>query len=356
MDKNSIENWGGTKWVDVEDSKQIEVTVALPTWENKDIIWLQLESLCKQETQYKWELIVCEEQTPNMAGEEMILSYSDRLRKVGCVRVSYIPLEEHVPLSKKWWIIAHASLGSTYLLTASDNYSPKNRIEFTHNKIKGGNNWVDVGVGLFLHLFSFNTGTFKNELFETGLFMGTKTSYIKRLKGPWPKKGIDAWIRGQMNIFPRYRHNKPLLGLHTDGANKISKHRKLHYWDKNNESPYGLRFNPPVQKLSDIIEDSNIISKLRKLFFVEGYTLPEDPTPKKEITKSKKHVTKSKKVDNKPKKVVKKLKKESIKPKKESIKPKKEIIKPKKVVNKPKQSKKQSVKKFINIRPNKVRR
>jgi len=271
MDKNSIENWGGTKWVDVEDSKQIEVTVALPTWENKDIIWLQLESLCKQETQYKWELIVCEEQTPNMAGEEMIISYGERLKKAGCNQIIYIPLKEHVPLSKKWWIIGQHSKGSTFLLCASDNYSPKNRIEFTHNKIKEGFNWVDVGIGLFLHLFSFKTGTFTNLPEETGLFMGTKTSYIKRLKGPWPKKGIDAWIRGQMNIFPRYRHNKALLGLHTDGANKISITRKNQYLP---EDAVSSHFNSPLQKIETIITDENIINRLKNDFYNENFKLP----------------------------------------------------------------------------------
>ena len=81
MKKKSIERWGGTKWVNVEDSKQIQVTVALPTWENKNIIWLQLESLCRQETKYNWELVVCEEQSKNMAGEGMILSFTDRALK-----------------------------------------------------------------------------------------------------------------------------------------------------------------------------------------------------------------------------------------------------------------------------------
>ena len=351
MKKESIQKWGGTKWVDVKDSRQIKVTVALPTWENKNIIWLQLESLCRQETQYKWELVVCEEQTPNMAGEEMILSFTDRLRKAGCVRISYIPLKEHVPLSKKWWIIAHASLGTTYLLTASDNYSPKNRIEFTHNKIKEGYNWVDVGVGLFLHLFSFNTGTFKNKLFETGLFMGTKTSYIKKLQGPWPKKGIDGWVRSQMEIKPRYRHDSPLLGLHTDGANKISKHRKLHYWDKNNETPYGTRFNPPTQKLKDIIEDKSILKKLKDLFFVEGYEIKEEPKeePKEEKKPKKNKVLPQPKKNKKVTKPVKKIRK----PKK-VIKPVKKIQKTE--VEKPQKSEvkkiKKPIKKFINIRRN----
>ena len=62
---------------------KVDITVALPTWESKDIIWLQLESLCRQETQYTWELIVCEEQTPNMMGEEMLSSYKERLTQGG---------------------------------------------------------------------------------------------------------------------------------------------------------------------------------------------------------------------------------------------------------------------------------
>ena len=255
----------------MEKENSIDVTVALPTWENKNIIWLQLESLCRQETKYKWELVVCEEQSENMAGEDMILSYGERLKNAGCQQITYIPLKDHVPLSKKWWIIAQHSKGSTFLLCASDNYSPKNRIEFTHNKIKEGYNWVDVGIGLFLHLHTFNTATFKNELFETGLFMGTKTSYIKKLVGPWPKKGIDGWIRSQMEIKPRYRHNKPLLGLHTDGANKISIGRKNHYIPKNSVSKY---FNSPLQKIENIIDDENLINRLKSDFYDENFEFP----------------------------------------------------------------------------------
>ncbi len=265
----------------MEKENKIDVTVALPTWENKDIIWLQLESLCKQETQYKWELVVCEEQTENMAGEEMILTYRERLNKAGCQQLTYIPLQEHTPLSKKWWIISQHSKGSTFILAASDNYSPPNRIEFTHNKIKSGYNWVDVGVGLFLHLFTFKTSTYKNLPTETGLFMGTKTTYIKKLKGPWPKKGIDSWIREQMHIFPRYRHSIPLLGIHTDGANKISIKRKNQYLPKNSRSNY---FNTPTQKVEDIIVDKEIINRLKKDFIIEDFKIPvvKKMDPKKE--------------------------------------------------------------------------
>lgn len=239
---------------------KIEVTVALPTWENKNIVWLQLESLCRQETKYIWELIVCEEQSENMCGKEYIESYRERLKKVGCLNIKYIPLKEHTPLSKKWWIIANEAEGETFLLCASDNYSPKNRIEFSHSKLLEGFNWFDVAEGLFLNLNTQETGTFRNNPSQTALFMATKTNIIKKLKGPWPKIGIDNWIRSQMNIQPRYRHEKPLLGLHTDGANKISKTRKSLY----SNGDYGWNFMKPTQTLDDIFNGDNesVLSRL----------------------------------------------------------------------------------------------
>ena len=239
----------------------IDVTVGLPTWENKDIIWLQLESLCKQKTQYKWELVVCEEQTLNMTGEEMILSYSDRLKESGCQRISYIPLEKHIPLSKKWKMIADNSIGSTFLLASSDDYSPPNRIEFTHNKIKEGFNWVDVSCGLFLDLDTFVSATFNNQPNDTGLYMGTKTSFMKRLSGPWPQRGVDSWIRNKYNITPRYRHTQPFLGLHTDGQNKISLGRKNGYIKRSN-----TYFSDPKQNLEDILEPY-LIDRLKNKFY-----------------------------------------------------------------------------------------
>ena len=248
----------------MDKGMKIEVSVALPTWENKNIIWLQLESLCRQETQYNWELIVCEEQSKNMAGEEVIMSYKERLEKVGCININYMPLTKHVPLSQKWWIMANTAKSETFILAASDNYSPPNRIEITHNHLKEKYNWFDVATGLFLNLNEFNCATFKNQPNQTGLFMGTKTSIMKKLKGPWPEKYIDNWIRSQQNIKPRYRHNLPLMGLHTDGANKISISRKNLY----RKGKYGVHFNPPQQKIEDIIP-VDILTKLNRNFRYE---------------------------------------------------------------------------------------
>jgi len=252
----------------------IDVCVALPTYDSADIIWLQLESLCRQKTQYNWELIICEEPTKKYFGEKGILPYVERLTESGCKRIVYINIKEHIPLSRKWVVIAKYSKGSSFLLTASDNYSPPNRIELTHTKLQDKFNWFDVGVGLFLHLFSFKKGTYKNLPHETGLFMGTKTSYIKKLRGPWPAKGIDHWIRSQQNIKPRYKHPKPLLGLHTDGVNKISIGRKKQYILKSKSHHF---LTPPNQTLPQILPPE-IIERLKENFYDTKFKIKSPPS------------------------------------------------------------------------------
>lgn len=245
--------------------KNIDITVALPTWESKNIIWLQLESLCRQKTQYTWELIVCEEQTPNMMGKDMLSSYKERLNKAGCINIIYLALEKWVPLSQKWVIIANSAKGNSFILAASDNYSPPNRLEISHQKILEGFNWVDVKKGLFYNIHTGDTSTYKlptNYVSKTGLFMCTKTEYINNLKGPWPKSGIDNWIRSQVTIEPRFQFENNFSGLHTDGANKISHSRKTMY--SNIKNFYQNPFHPPEQKLEEILP-LNILKKLKSL-------------------------------------------------------------------------------------------
>ena len=368
-------------WLNEKYVSNIKVTVALPTWENKDIIWLQLESLCRQETQYIWELVVCEDVTPNMAGKEMILSYSDRLKEAGCARISYIPIpikkeicsetekviEFRTPLSKKWWIIAHASLGSSFLLTASDDYSPPNRIEITHTILESGYNWFEIGEALFFNLNTFVTASYTNEIPKTGVLIATKTNLVKNMSSPWPKKFVDNWLFTKIGKIKRYRFNGLLKCLFTDGANKISKTRRNLYKEKGNYKRY---FKNPTQKVEDILE-SHIIDKLKKQFFIntpikkikskEDLNVLESIKPKitkvlpqkqsESVKKIKKNevtnikdltITNSK---QEPKQEVKSVKKPKVKPvKKQEVKPvKKQEIK---------SVKRQTTKKFINIRSN----
>lgn len=242
----------------------IDITVALPTYDNSDILWLQLESLCRQKTKYSWELIVCEELSKNYSGKPYVMKYEKRLKNAGCIKVFYIKLDAHMPLSRKWVTIANNSIGNAFVLAASDNYSAPDRLEVSYGHILNGYNWVDVSRGLFLDLKTWNQATYNRPPRKTGLFMCAKTEYIKRLSGPWPKKGIDNWIRRQIKIEPRFAIDDLTLGIHTDGANKISKERSAMYAELESSKNLNKIWGKPEQNLEDIIPD-DIIKKLKEL-------------------------------------------------------------------------------------------
>ncbi len=65
----------------------IDVTVALPTWNSNRIIWLQLESLCRQKTKASWELFI--DECGTNASYDVMQEYKERLREAGCETVHY---------------------------------------------------------------------------------------------------------------------------------------------------------------------------------------------------------------------------------------------------------------------------
>ena len=263
----------------------IDVTVAMPLWNMEPISWLQLESLCRQQTGYSWELIVCEEQLENFTGKQNIISYRDRLRQAGCKSIKYIPLTVREPLSKKWAKIAKQAQGKTFILAAGDNYSPPNRVELTHQIMTAGDyDWFDVQKGIFLNINDFSMATYDHIAYNdwnfhsTALFMGVRTSILKPIVElldrsdcvyTWPMSGVDGWMRKW--VKPRkhktYRHQHELLGIHTDGANQISGviteiSRVSRYSNKTYKKP----FRKPTQKLEDILPD-NIHERLKDVMF-----------------------------------------------------------------------------------------
>jgi hypothetical protein len=77
------------------------ITAILPTYNNADIIWLQLESLCAQVNTPEWELIIIEEPSEQYFGEDGLSLYAERLGDAGCVRVVYISVTNWIPLAQK---------------------------------------------------------------------------------------------------------------------------------------------------------------------------------------------------------------------------------------------------------------
>ena len=235
------------------------ISLALPTWNSSPILWLALEGLCNQKTQYPWELIVCEDPSLNFCGKKYFTPYIDRLRSAGCVNFQYIELDKWVPLSYKWKILADYISTENYLLVASDNYSPFDRIEVTYNALQQYD-WVDWSEGVFVNLNNFEQAKWvRPNQNKTGLYMGTKTSLIKDLQPPYPLVGIDGWIRDQRNITNRHHISSFPLGIHTDGANNISHHRKNHYTDPKSS------FIPFLDNLEEVIP-LRILDKLKQQF------------------------------------------------------------------------------------------
>ncbi len=251
---------------------KIDLTAALPTWKNKNIVWLQLESLCRQETSLHWELIICEEQTKDMFGRKNFEDYKHRLHAAGCLQIKYLPLNDHTPLSKKWVIMAKQASGYSFALCASDDYSSPDRFEISHKIISSGYDWFDIKKGLFLNLNRFSTATYIDPTGVQGLTMCTRTEMVKNLNGPWPTSSVDNWMKEAGRISNLYQHQENVLGLDTDGANAICLHRWTQYPDKEERVKYLSPYNRPEQKLEDILP-KEILSNLKSVFLDKKFKI-----------------------------------------------------------------------------------
>lgn len=130
----------------------IAATVAMPLYNMGKIAELALEGLCNQETGYKWELVVCEEQNENMLGVEKLRQYEKRLKQAGCELILYNAAETWIPLGQKWKLMADlASNSFCFILQAGDCYPHSRRIEETVNafQLPFGCNYYDEQRGYF---------------------------------------------------------------------------------------------------------------------------------------------------------------------------------------------------------------
>jgi len=141
----------------VTSSKKISFTVGIPIFNKKEIAWLPLESLSRQEGNYgNWELIVAEEQTPDAFGELKVRAYEEKLKKTGCVKITYLPLKKWINLSEKWKLLIDQSnnLSDFFVFCSADEYSNPRRLEetflaFSDKKI----DWFQYKKSLYYHLF-----------------------------------------------------------------------------------------------------------------------------------------------------------------------------------------------------------
>jgi hypothetical protein len=121
----------------------VEATVGLPILRSRDVSWIAMESLCRQVTDFRWELIVYED-GPDRVGQATIESYAPRLRDSGCVNLVYMTVSQRIPLSHKWHAMANVAADSsvTFLMHGADDWSDMGRVARSHEFIQSGDEWV----------------------------------------------------------------------------------------------------------------------------------------------------------------------------------------------------------------------
>lgn len=214
---------------------KIRATVSIPLYNMGNIAELAIEGLCNQETGYKWELIVCEEQNEQMLGYDKLLQYRKRLEAAGCLWIIYNPVIDWVPLGQKWKFMAElASDTPCFILQSGDCYPHSRRIEETVNSFLATDcNYYDEQNGYFYSFKHKKTMLFcPDETYRhpCRLNMAWETKLIKQLPDNNVKKSVDRYLYNTLRkvepIIP-YRNSEIFAGVDTDGYNLISKRDKF---------------------------------------------------------------------------------------------------------------------------------
>ena len=233
------------------------VSVGTPTWNNKDIYWLSIESLCRQETTYPWELIVHECPSSNPLGEKYFAQYRERLKKSGCQRVVYINKGRRTNLSTKWIEIAKAAKGEVLILHDSDDYTHPLRIQKTMELI-GDKPWYDTRYAWHYSipdnkLMIYDYQLSKN-LWKTGFNIAVRTEIVRKMKDTKKNNGIHKWMSNY--VKDKYIDQTIYPCVATTGANTVSLNRRRHF---NNPRP---PFKKTVKTIRNIGLPEDIVKRL----------------------------------------------------------------------------------------------
>jgi hypothetical protein len=247
------------------------ITVALPIWNSKEIAWLPIEGLCRQEVSEDWELLIVEEKHETQTGAAFFESYWDRLKEAGCVRLVYIELEYWVNLPKKWQMMANKAAGDVFCLQAADCYPDSKRLSRAREGLKNAH-WTQdekghfyrVGMDRLIQWVQPKTGPFR-----TGLNMALRTDLIKDLPDVNLNRGIDHWMLSHIDKKVKtVIHTNPgdFGSLDVDGVNNISTTRAVYF------SRIIEPFEKPKLTLDEIMPD--LAERLRgikpKEHFING--------------------------------------------------------------------------------------
>ncbi len=221
---------------DKKSEKEIAVlSVALPIWNSKEIAWLALEGLCRQKgVDFEWELIICEEKQ-NAFGQEEVVKYVERLKKVGCVRVLYVSLDFKITLPNKWRMIAEkiSTSSKVFILQSADDFSEPNRLKNSYDLIVNkGHDWVQNKKTVMYNVKNGKTLLYNPNSYgyPTGLNMAVSTELLGKLQPSFILRGVDRWFIN--SAAPKkllWLDNELDGGCHTFGLNNISLDNKKYF-------------------------------------------------------------------------------------------------------------------------------
>jgi hypothetical protein len=239
------------------------ITVGIPVWNSKEIAWLPMESLCRQQTRERWELIIYEEEHPQKCGQEFFDSYLDRLRGAGCVSLRYLTSKQQQPLSYKWAEMGRAAdrRSRMFCICDADNYYQKYMIQDSAEAHRQGYDWLTARKGYF---YNFISGVLaKYSLHErpeakTGLQMTMATKLMRNLPHQERHRYLNAWVFNNAKPQTIKNEGSNFNTLCTHGCNNISNERGEMI------DSFQMPFYKTDKKLEDIVPP-DIAERIKKL-------------------------------------------------------------------------------------------
>lgn len=232
-------------------NQNIELSVALPAYKAKNIIWLALESLKNQiNIPCNWELIIIEEYNESF---DIIEDFLDEFLNTNCSKIIYKPITTKISLLQKWIDIANlCSLTSKiYVMHATDCYSSPKRLYIHYQHFLNDDCYFSTQLkGIFFNLINKKKIIYDgtkieqnlNNVKSNHLNMALKTNDMKYIPFNKISMGIDSYIRNQIIQLHKIPKNIKYIytdeeidkdnwkySLDTDGCNTISLYRREMY-------------------------------------------------------------------------------------------------------------------------------
>lgn len=204
------------------------ISVAMPLYNQMNVMHIALEGLCRQENAETWELLIMSEDDVM----SIVKKYKDRLKKAGCVSFKVQKLYGWIPLPQKWKAMGEqltkTSIGM--ILQAGDCYPHPQRIAQSTKAMKEHYDWYQEGIGYFYDLKSNTVAVYNQPYYykmtsKPALNMCMSAKHARSIPLSNKTSSIDRFLYESIKNKNVYQTNKRHKGVDLHGANNISKTR-----------------------------------------------------------------------------------------------------------------------------------